>query len=334
MPDKAAAGAPADTASPVFEMLDRLGVDVDVGVVLRYSDGVERVASLDHREHDGMSAVSALLIENGYTVQSPHRMVLGSQVRLRAWPGIWRRFQRDFRDRQVKWRQFTPIEGRLPALSPDDANFAWIHWDDVTTKELLAACAARRVSVNALALWALLQAVRPLVDPSETSFPFILPVDLRRRGAPEGVGAVATSGVMLDLAASDTPESVEAQMRRKVKEKTYLAYWWITEKLPSKLPKSILWRVLRAKELGGNRCMGGCTYLGDIDAWVAKPPSGRRIERAIPYNLLSRQFPVQGVGLLWDGRLTFSLRIHPSVCADVAPFVDAWQAAVEREVGV
>ena len=255
-------------------------------------------------------------------------------MRWREWPGIWRRFLKDFRDRQVEWRTFTPIEERVPGLSPDDANFGWIHWDEVATKEILAACADRRISVNALALWALNQAVRPLVAPGQTSFPFILPVDLRRRGVPDDVGAVATSGVMLDLAASDTPELVEAQMRRKVKEKTYLAYWWVTERLPAKLPKSLLWRVLRTKELGGNRCMGGCTNLGDIDAWVAAPPSGRRIERAIPYNLLSRQFPVQGVGLVWDGRLTYSLRIHPSVCADVAPFVAEWQATVEREAGI
>lgn len=322
--------------SPVFELLDRLEVDVDVGGVMRWSDGVDEVVRVDHRAHDGLSAAATLLTQAGYAVSPPAGAPTArGNVRLREWPGIWNRFRVDFRDGHVPWAHERPLAGRVPPLAPDDESFGWIEWDPDASDAVLAACEARGTTVNALMLWGLLQAVRPLVAPEATEFPWIMPVDLRRRGRASGDDTVATSGVMLRLTAADTPETVAAQVQRKVKERTYLAYWWITERLPRMLPASVLWPTLRKKEQGGNRCMGGCTYLGDLSAWVQEAPADRHITSIVPFNLLSRQFPVQSVGLRWNGRLTFSLRIHPSMGAgDVAPLVESWKSTVEAEVGL
>ena len=328
--------ARAKRPSPVFELLDRLEVDVDVGAVLQWSDGTEEVVRVDHRAHDGLSAAAVLLQSAGYEARPPRRRpVAPGDVRWREWFGIWRRFRTDFRDRQVVWREQHPVDGKVPPLQPSDPGFGYVAWDEPTSRAILEWCAARRVSVNALMLWGLLQAVRPLVADGTASFPWIMPVDLRRRGRADEADTVATSGVMLDIGADDRPEDVQAQLERKLDEKTYLAYWWITEKLPTLLPKAVLWPILRSKELGGNRCMGGCTHLGDLSSWVAAAPPDRTVVTPIGFNLLSRQFPVQSVGIQWDGRLVFSLRLHPMVWAGpVAPFVETWQRTVEDEVGV
>jgi hypothetical protein len=44
---------------------------------------------------------------------------------------------------------------------------------------------------------------------------------------------------------------------------------------------------------------------------------------------------VQAVGLVWEGHLTFSLRIHPCMWQDdVAPLVELWRQEVELEAGL
>jgi hypothetical protein len=329
-------GGSGDRPSPVFALLDRLEVDVDVGGLLRWSDGTDEVVRIDHRAHDGMSAAATLLTQAGYEIRPPRRSAtVSGDVRLRDWPGIWKRFRTDFRDGDVPWVEERPFEGRLPPLATDDPSFGWITWDRTRSEAILAACDARRVSVNALMLWGLQRAVRPLVEPGATTFPWNMPVDLRRRGRADGSAAVATSGVLLRLGEDDTPEDVQAQIVRKVEERTYLAYWWITERLPRLLPQSVLWPVLRKKEQGANRCMGGCTFLGDLSAWVVRAPADRQIRSIVPFNLLSRQFPVQSVGVQWEGQLSFSLRIHPCMWAgDVAPLVESWRQTIEVEAGL
>ncbi len=322
--------------SPVFALLERLEVDVDVGAVLRWSDGTEEVVRADHRGHDGLSAAALLLDAAGYRARPPERRLLvDGDVRWRDWPGVFRRFQVDFRDRQVPWVEEHPVEGRVPPLTAEDPGFGWIEWDAPTSRRIMDACKTRDVSLNALMLWGLNRAVMPLVAEGETSFPWIMPVDLRRRGRADAAETVATSGVMLDLGAAHLPEEVHAQLVEKVLGQSHLAYWFVTERLTRRLPAQVLWPILRDKEGGGNRCMGGCTYLGDLSAWVEEPPPGRHIETAVGFNLLSRQFPVQSVGLRWEGKLTFSLRMHPLIWAgDVSPLIEEWQATVESEVGL
>lgn len=320
----------------MFALLDRLEVDVDVGAVLRWSDGTEEVVRADHRGHDGLSAAALLLDAAGYTARAPERRLLvDGDVRWHDWPAIWRRFQVDFRDRQVPWKETFPVEGRVPPLRPDDPGFGWIEWDAETSRHILDTCRARGISLNALLLWGLNRTVMPLVAEGETSFPWIMPVDLRRRGRADAAETVATSGVMLDLGAAHLPEEVHAQLVEKVLGRSYLAYWFVTERLTRRLPPQVLWPLLRDKELGGNRCMGGCTYLGDLSAWVERAPEGRRIETAVGFNLLSRQFPVQSVGFRWEGKLTFSLRMHPLIWAgDASPLIEEWRETVESEVGL
>lgn len=320
--------------SPVFELLDRLDVDVDVGGVFRWDDGSVEVVRIDHREHDGLSAATVLLTGAGYGVEPPRRRpVVSGEARWRDWPGIWQRFRRDFRDRQVPWREEHPSPGRVPPLQVEDENFGWICWDETESDRIVAACAERGVSVNALLLWGLSRTVAPLVADDAETLPWIMPVDLRRRGLAESDETVATSGVMMDLGRADTPEDVHRQLMDKVAERTYLAYWWVTERLPTMLPKAVLWPILKSKEQGGNRCMGGCTYLGDLDEWVTADRPDREIETMTGFNLLSRQFPVQSVGVRWNGRLTFSLRLHPFIWAgDVSPLVESWKQTVEDNV--
>lgn len=318
----------------MFELLERLDVDVDVGGVFIWNDGQSEVVRIDHREHDGLSAAEVLLTQAGYKVEAPDRAPAApGDARWREWPGIWRRFRGEFADRQVPWRKEFPHEGKVPPLATDDENFAWIEWDRRRSDAIIEACRTRRISLNALMLWGLSRTVADLVGDEMTELPWIMPVDLRRRGLAANDDAVATSGVMLDVGREATPEQVHSQLVAKIAGKTHLAYWWITERLPMLVPKSILWPILKSKEQGGNRCMGGCTYLGDLDDWVAEERTDRSIESAIGFNLLSRQFPVQSVGARWAGKLTFSLRLHPFIWAgDVGQLAQSWRETIESEV--
>ena len=200
------------------------------------------------------------------------------------------------------------------------------------TQRLQQNAARRRVSLNALALWAMNRALAPDLVPGSGPAIWSVPVNMRGCVALRDPHANHLSGVEVSTAPEAWPTQIYERLLGEFRHDSHWVAWhtltagkWIG----SLGPIVFDWIALR----DSRRLTGSFSFLGE---W---PPPGVELKRpdfAWACSSISRAERPLGVGMiLWRGRLTIGLLAHPTVSrdpGDAQRWLESWKRhMLERE---
>jgi hypothetical protein len=167
---------------------------------------------VSHIECDGIGGFARLLrergVETGKLPETKHRCRLVLVPLLRLW-----RESRRQGECAVRGDWLVPDQG---AAGISEA-VAWHLFTEEETREMVARCRERGVTVNSFLLKHLDQAVRPQVIRPEATLPWIVPVNLRRNIRQSDDTANHVSGVEVRIASDDTVDAIQSQILRRLK---------------------------------------------------------------------------------------------------------------------
>lgn len=167
---------------------------------------------VSHIECDGIGGFVRLLrergVETGKLPETKHRCRLVLVPLLR----LWRECRRQG-ECAVRGDWLVPDQG---AAGISEA-VAWHLFTEEETREMVARCRERGVTVNSFLLKHLDQAVRPQVIRPEATLPWIVPVNLRRNIRQADDTANHVSGFEVRIASDDTVDAIQSQILRRLK---------------------------------------------------------------------------------------------------------------------
>jgi hypothetical protein len=283
----------------------------DIMVFLRtdFRTGQVRRFEMSHEKMDGLGALVHWLSEEGHVISKV------PEGRVQRPKNLWERFRilraflRASKNRTMQWLRWvpeaaaTPNEIVLTALSREE------------TEALNDFAREKKCSVNALLMSELSRVLGgALVKPGQT-FPWLFPVNMRGAVALANPFANQSSAVGVECSSVSSMAEIHDNMRDQLKAGVYWGTWWTLQLGRIVGVRGMRWLSnMRAEK---NHWMGTFSNLGvwppqnmnpndsygDSEvAWIPSPPG-------------TLNFPIGFACIQWFGRLTYTLKIHPAVCA-------------------
>jgi hypothetical protein len=261
-----------------------------------------------HATVDGVGRLGELLRARGYRIPELPRS------RETRPPGPWRALRillgaRGLaRPRKLRWRT------RRPVVQAPRHGFPWTVLTREETERLERAARARGVSVNAWLLARLSAILWPALLEEGERGPWLFPVNMRGVAGPLPDHANVASAILIDCGPGTDDRAIHAQVRARLAAGMHWATWWILHVGRVVGRRGVRWishrRERSAEYVGTFSNMGAWPpegsapgALDENEAWLCTPPG-------------TPNFPVSAGLMAWNGRLSITLKVHPSVTAD------------------
>jgi len=289
-----------------FRLLDEAGEPMDLALRrVRIKDGaVVDAEDVRHEDHDGVGALTALLEDRGFTIDSMPA-VADPDV-----PGVWRRllllraYVSAIRGWPQRWKHEPDWTVKVGGPSPAVAVL-----DVATTTALLKSLKASSSGLTAGVVSALDRTAAALLLDEESPRRWMVPVNMRRSShkGPDDYKNAVTS-LLVPFPTAQSPAEVHAVLKDMLARRWH---WGTTlmSALLSRMSHARLRRML-ARFDGRKSIFGYVSNVGswppagvvDVDGdddstWALIPPVGRR-------------GPLATVLLIYRGRLSIALHAH------------------------
>lgn len=308
-----------------FAELEAQGEDTSFLVGhLRGESGQPLWTTLPHHSFDGLGGLSHLLARSGQALElpmlpTPHPP--RSARRAAAWRVLFRRAPR-----LRAWVEEKPVDrGIKPAA-------AWIVLSAEETGRLRQVAKSQRLSMNALLLWGLTAALRPLLREGPGVVEWVVPMNMR--GAEPALAPTSNQAATLDVwFEAGAPASVIDERLRE--ELTNNAHWGVWQLLGwlglfgPRWVRAVARRELSVKKHGSFSNLGNLRAAGHADAT-------REPEWWMVFNPVQRTRPIGAACLTWNGRLALTVQVHPVLGVDakrVTRLVCEWVSILGASAG-
>jgi len=308
----------------LFEILDEMGEDPTFTFELARVGAATPFARMDvhHAESDGHGGISRFLRDQGIDFESPHQ-------RIGAAPALLERLR---------------AVGRVLRHKPDEplvlrhVNRTWTRGSKVshraTAGRLLSADASARVfaaarpasaSVTSYLLHGLTEAVVPMIAEPSRFVTWGVPVNMRGPVRIEPDTANASSIMPVKVPRGAEPKAVHAALSRTLADNLHWGKWDQVNAI-ARLGKPFLRKKVSHYYRTADPSRIG--VFSNVGAWrgQTEPDVG-----VLVYGMPTLTEPLFAAAMTWNGKLTLSLRAHPSLTANdsvVAGWLDAWIAKV------
>jgi hypothetical protein len=266
----------------------------------------EEVRDYPHHAMDGLGAMVTFMRELGDAVPFP-------VMARRAAPRLWKRAQivigsqRLARRARAEWKR-ADWDGR--ESGPED--FHVLCFDERETGRIQKHCSERGISLTALLCTLLQQCAAPLLADPESTQAWYVPVNMRGGVNGSDLAANHSSAIPIFVSRRSSAEDAHTQLRALLKAGVHWGNWWAYAsgaRLPKRLMKWMYERyTAKTFWMGTVSDMGTWTTgpqyrsLGANEVWFAAPPG-------------CRNYPITCLPLTFDGRMTITVKVHPSVSA-------------------
>jgi hypothetical protein len=261
-----------------------------------------------HSTMDGIGKFGELLRARGYRLpELPRSREPGppgwlSRLRILA------RLPSVARPRPIRWRE------RNEARSAPLHAFPFIVFSRAETDTIHARAKARAVSPNALMPEVLGRILLPeLLEPGAKGL-WLFPVNMRGAVGVQRDDANVASALLLEAGQGTPAEELHEQIRSGLARGMHWATWWMLHVGRVVGESGVRWLSRRRERtsfyLGTFSHMGAWppegsrpsdTLVADSnDAWLCTPPG-------------TRNFPISVGCLIWEGKLSVTLKVHPSI---------------------
>ncbi len=274
---------------------------------------------LPHQKYDGAGGLAKLLTERGWKlgpIPTREEKPLGFLLKVLA----FFKYLNLTRPRTTPWKKYDS-QARGPT-----AGIAWKVLSKVQTQVLERIARKHSCSLNSYLLWSLDRHTRVLFSDATAKAMWWIPVNMRGLIKRPDPWANHSSYCGISLFPKDTPTVAHEKVRQSFVNGSHWGAWWGVN-IGRVIGVEGMRKIMKGYEIKQNRWTGTVTNMG---AW---PPEGSRAGAAdngqpwLVSALVSTSHPI-GVGLLtWNGQLTITLQMHPTLTRDfqeTKKFFDSW----------
>lgn len=201
--------------------------------------------------------------------------------------------------RLLPWR-----EERAQLASHERPVAAWQLLSADMTSELRERARRQHISLNALFLERLTQALAPLLQTGPGSIDWVVPINMR--GLEPRLAPTANQAVTLDVhfPLGASAQVIDHKLRQELRKNAHFGAWQLLSWLGRAGPKLV--RALARRELKVRK-HGSFSNLGSLQSSVCS------IEPQwwMAFNPVQRSRPIGAACLTYQGRLSLTLNIHP-----------------------
>lgn len=276
---------------------------------------------LPHHTFDGLGGLSHVLAERyGRTLELP--------LLAKPYPGLLRRWLVALRllltpaQEPLAWKPQGLAE---PGAAP---TAVWALVSESETLGLRERARSLGVSLNALLLWGLTSAVRPLISAGPGVIEWIVPVNMR--GAEPTLPPTGNQAATLDVCipADATARVIDARIREQLQNDVHWAVWQLLKWLGAAGPRLI--RAQARRELAVRK-HGSFSNLGNLRVARDNGTAATEPEWWLAMNPVQRTRPIGAACLTYEGRLALTLQVHAALGltpAATQQLLDDWLSAL------
>jgi hypothetical protein len=296
----------SDSLGKIFRVEKRLGRGDIFEVISHFPDGTHTASEYHHEYYDGMGAILNESEQwSGSRLTLPRfnlKTAVEPSYLLSGLAGL----KDDLTPSKTRWKSLSPSEAYTPR------HLAWRYFSAHDTQELLFAARSEKISMNTLLLAAASRIIaQELLSPDEDQLRWLIPVNMRRNSGDLLSKRNHTSSVGMRFSKTATMNEIDRIYRQALNGWRALSGDSLA-RIVASLGEDTLYRL--AKHRGGrNFWIGSFSNLGvwNFPEAADAPHWPRAVSIAPPAG--TPCFPV-GIGIMtWQGRLSFSLRLHAAL---------------------
>ena len=284
---------------------------VSMGRGLRQEDGFVKPVdkySFSHSIMDGTSAVPHYFEELGEKIVPRET---GFKKKISLWTVIKLTFQSlsISPESRPQWK-FVDTDRR-----PEDIHeYAKFCFNKEETKKVKEFCKENKLSENAYIIRNFSKLILEMVDNPTDEMSWLFPVNVRGIINKRDPKQNHSSFIPINVSNKTTAGGINNQIRSQLKSLRYIGIWWVhhlgvifgkglMRKLSHRASKRSFWlgTVSNVGEWEANS--PEYKSLGDDESWFFAAPG-------------SNNFPIGLIIMTFNGKMGFSLKIHPSICDD------------------
>lgn len=294
----------------LFDIMEEFGDDTDVPWALVYDDQQpERWSFFRHQDVDGIGLFINALASQGVSIDIPLYKgdVPGTLQRVQL---AWRKF-RARTPAPVRWRQWQPsADGRVAKHSQ---LLRGRLLREAQTAQAIAAAKAQGVTLNSWLLWALNEAVAPVLTLPQPERAWGNTVNLRGQVKATSPTDNQSSIVTVVLREGDSARDVHANVQQLFQSGAHWGSWDFLGTI-CKVGPALVRKQIRRYYSSHNSQMGTFSNLG---VWNWSTDNGEA-----PYMFFApcctRTAPVAAAAATLNGRMSLTLGLHPFLVATPA----------------
>jgi len=294
-----------------YEIAREKGVN-DICTFAKVNTKTEAVEWFDysHSLADGVGAFSYLLRKEGYSIPAlPGAKAMKVPSLFQKLKLLAYFFRKIFQKQHIEWA----LKGDAH-VKPEKHDFPWLIFTREETTHLKSQAKDCKISLNSLLLSCLNRVIAERLVKGNDPYLWLFPVNMRGPVKLAVDTANHSSAVALELSRRSSAQDVYNQIRYQLKTNSHWGIWWLLNigKLIGVRGMRSISRRRNEKSfhLGTFSNMGEWPIPGSAprdlnpdEAWVVAPPG-------------TENFPVSCGCISWNGRLSVTLKVHPSICAD------------------
>lgn len=317
-----------------FEWGSDLGEYTDIVFVRRYLNPEQEGRPyefhiLKHSEYDGIGAFTHLMELDGIdageqpTMKDPQRPSLRQTLK-----GI-RLYKEIARPTGLAWKNHRNCMGR-----PD--GFAIFTFSQAQTQALYEAFERARLSSTAAFISGLDQVAAPALLAEPCIRKWLTSVNMRGGVTQQKAYGNCSSSILMKVGEGSSARDIHDMMRAHLQAQLHWIIWGGTNLLARLLNEE---KLKRLAEKHSDPAIGRFGILSNMGTWP--PPSvdlsPAHQDRYVwsPVAPASRLFPLVSTTMVWEGRLSFNLQLHPCLnrpVSETASLLQAWVEALTESM--
>ncbi len=253
-----------------------------------------------HSQMDGVGAISKYYAEKGITLKNI------PELREKSLPGFFEKlkiifhFLKKTKNIRPEWNFF---DQNLKQKDPHDFN--WMIFSEEETKKIESFCKNQKVSLVAFLMTETSKlTLAKLTSNGEGTW--TLPVNLRPLLKRQDFCSNHSSGILINITKEQTLKNTQSEIKTALKNKNHWFIWWIHQ--IGRIAGMNGMRKISLKNSKKNFFAGCFSYLSEWelpenDIWIGIPPG-------------SKNFPIGAYAMKANQRISFCLKIDPSIIPD------------------
>ncbi|NCN28122.1 hypothetical protein GW915_11150 [bacterium] len=275
---------------------------------LDLSDGARKSYHCSHAWADGVGAFRVLLRKLKINASMKLKPAIQTRpTRLTKLFSAVRAFLDAFAKSDLEWKSFQ----ENPSLyRRSEHRYYYAVFSRQDTMDLKDRAAQKMLSLNAIILALVNKEVSCSLIQSGTSLRWMFPVNMRPWVQLSNESANCSSAIELSLRPNSLAHDIHLQCKEKLKKQEHWGVWsllnigkWIGEKGMRKLSQKRSASVLNVGCFSGMGEWCEASSSPSEMVWLVTPPG-------------TRNYPVSVSTMIWNARLSLTVKIHPSICAE------------------
>ncbi|TQV66506.1 hypothetical protein FKG94_27120 [Exilibacterium tricleocarpae] len=263
-----------------------------------------------HSKMDGLGGMATTMRSAGY----PSRNL--PQSTETAVPSFWRFLGLMFKQpkpiakKTIKWKYPRDIDSSV------DGEIAYDFLTEEETAIVKKLARKNRVTFSHYILWALNRAVAELLIDGEQHYYWLYPVNLRGPLDFNTDMFNYSSSINLCVTNRIEPRKLQERVKEQLKAKAYWVNWYLGNigKLIGKSGVKWVYQYISKRQFYA----GSFSFLGSWPLPDAENPKKNLNEMWVACGIGTRNYPVSTGILVWYDRLSLGIKLHPSICDDIA----------------